>query len=219
MALTGAEYLLVVQHDLPFMRKVDLASILDFMRHDRGIRHVRFNLRKNLPEGQDAMTTRRGVKILEDRTHFFGQYESDSKYSVPLVKTLAWSDNNFLCPRWYLKEIILAPIGRLKMAPEWAMNGLNSPATHEILGTFVAGRLGDPPVISHTDGRNSSPGDFEEAKHHSRYFKIRRFLASASSPFSFWRRFISLILFRARISYVSRRAQRMWGRALGPGEC
>ncbi len=218
VTLTAAEYLLVVQHDLPFVRRVDLASILDFMRHESTIRHVRFNLRKNVPEGQDAMTTRRAGKIVEDRSHFFGQYESDSKHSVPLVATLAWSDNNFLCPRWYLKEIVLAPIGTLRMAPEWAMNGLNSPETHKILGTFVAGKLGDPPVISHTDGRNSSAGDLEEKKHHSRYFKIKSPLASASSPFSFWRRFISLILFRAKISYVSSRAQHLWGRPLGPGE-
>lgn len=215
VTLTAAEYLLVVQHDLPFVRKVDLASILDFMRHDRGIRHVRFNLRKNLPEGQDAMTTRRGEKILEDRTHFFGQYESASKYSVPLLKTLAWSDNNFLCPRWYLKEIVLAPIGKLSMAPEWAMNGLSSPATHEILGTFIAGTLGDPPVISHTDGRNSSPGDFEETKQHLRYIKITSILASASSPLSFGRRALSLILFRAKISLFSMKAQRLWGKCIG----
>ncbi|MDA8862979.1 hypothetical protein N9H87_02000 [Pontimonas sp.] len=213
--LTSAEFLLVVQHDLPFERTVDVRSILEFMQDEPGIRHVRFNLRTNLPQGQDAMTTLKAQKVTENRTDFFQQHESQSRYSVPLVRTLAWSDNNFLCPRWYLEKVILGPIGNLRMAPEWAMNGLNRPENHSILGTFIAGTIGDLPVISHTDGRNSSVGA-EYQTLVERSYGTRRWVGKVKAPFFFARRALSLIVFRAKIALVARRAQRLWRRPLGP---
>ena len=210
VSLTSAEYLVVVQHDLPFVRQIDLASILEFMRNDSGVRHVRFNLRKIEPEGQDAMTTFRGKKVVVDRSHFFGPYESASQNSVPLVRTLAWSDNNFVCSHWYLSEIILRPIGRLRMAPEWAMNGLSRPETHEILGTYVAGKYGDSPAIAHTDGRNSSASPSRGKKFPKEGPATSKIFSGARFLFSFGRRVASLLLFRAKVSYVTRRAKRMW---------
>ena len=134
---------------------------------------------------------------------------------MPLVRTLAWSDNNFLCPRWYLEKVILGPIGNLRMAPEWAMNGLNRPENHSILGTFIAGTIGDPPVISHTDGRNSSAGA-EYQTLVERSYGTRRWVGKVKAPFFFARRALSLIVFRAKIALVARRAQRSWRRPLGP---
>ena len=210
LSLTAAEHLVVVQHDLPFVREVDLTSILEVMRKDSGVRHVRFNLRKIEPWGQDAMTTFRGKTVVEDRTHFFGPYESTNQNSAPLVSTLAWSDNNFVCPHWYLREIILGPIGGWRIAPEWVMNVASRPETHEILGTFISGKLGDPPVIAHTDGRNSFPDIPSGKKGINERPKTSRNLSRALFRISFWKRAASLMLFRAKISLVTRRVQRKW---------
>lgn len=207
--LAEAEFLLVVQHDLPFVRKVDLRSIMEFIRDEPEIRHVRFNLRKNTALGQDAMATFKAQKETEDRSDFFRQYESTSQHAIPLVRTLAWSDNNFVCPRWYLEKVVLGPIGSLRMAPEWAMNHLSRPENHRILGTFVAGSLGDPPVISHTDGRNSSVGaDCGETV--KRRVRTTRGGAKVIAAFVFAKRALSLIFFQTKIALVSRRAQRVW---------
>lgn len=160
LAEVQTDYVLVVQHDLPFVQDIDLDALVHAMQSEPNFKHVRFNLRSNHPAGQDAMTTRRAGTLVEDRSYFFQQRFGPPPSRLPLVQTLSWSDNNFVCSTRYLSDTILRPIGRFKVAPEWVFNNLGTPENHSHLGTYVFGKLESPPTIEHTDGRRSgrNPG-------------------------------------------------------------
>lgn len=150
-----SEFCLVVQHDMPFICRVNISELVEQMKVSAEVKHVRFNLRRNIPEGADAWFTLKSKGLHIDRREFFTEWISKNGGSeVKLVKTLCWSDNNHLCRTSYLKETILRPIGDARIAPEWAMNRLGMIENHKFLGTYVFGSLGDSPVIGHSDGKN-----------------------------------------------------------------
>lgn len=203
-----SDYVLVVQHDLPFIRDVNLDEVIHAMECDPGLKHIRFNLRSNHPAGQDAMTTRRGGRVVEDRSFFFQQRFGPPPNPLPLVQTLSWSDNNFVCSTRYLSQTILRPIGAFRVDPEWVFNLLGTEKNHAQLGTYVFGELGSPPAIRHTDGRravrNAAAEPTRIKSEHQFIWRIRRATG--------------LLLHRTKVASLSLRAQSQINRSKRRGE-
>ncbi|MDA8580182.1 hypothetical protein N9K72_04355 [Pontimonas sp.] len=192
----NTEYVLIVQHDLPFIRDLDLDAIIAAMRREPKLKHVRFNLRSNFPDGQDGGTTRNRGRVEEDRQWFFQQHIGPLPDRLPFIRTLSWSDNNFICSAEYLSQTILGPIGASRVAPEWVFNSLGTEENHEVLGTYVFGAVGDPPAIRHTDGRHrgqSRPLPSTKSANRRIFWTIRRA--------------IQLELHRAKINMLHFKAQ------------
>jgi hypothetical protein len=137
------EFVLVVQHDLMFIKSINLDSYLTLMRLNSNVKHLRFNIRPNTRRGWDA-----GDK---DRYDSFGEVP----VKPPICKTLAWSDHNHLTRTDYYKKIVFPLVGPLRTFPESVLNQISSRDTHSIFGTFIAGPLGESAAITHLDGSNS----------------------------------------------------------------
>lgn len=153
-------WVLVVQHDFEFVEDVDLSPVLSMMNHNPDVKHLRFNKNPQTVVDWDAALEYR--HRVRSRREFvkesvrFGATDNP----VPVVRTLAWSDNNYLCSRDYLVNTVFRLTGALRVPPEHVLNPLGTPENHEILGTFIYGRLDGPPVIKHLDGRRSLGSDF-----------------------------------------------------------
>jgi len=157
----STEYVLVMQHDLPFIKSVDLDQAMSLMDSHPQVKHLRFNKRRNEPDAWDAVDAKFRKKVIRRDRFFFEQEFRVNGQLVPLVRTLAWTDQNFLCRKSYFDTVVGPLVGRFKCFPERIINPQNSPDTHEILGTYVWGHIGDDPVIRHADGqertRRTSP--------------------------------------------------------------
>ena len=205
----STSHVLVVQHDLPFIRSFDVELLRMQMAQNPKIKHLRFNLRDNLPAGQDLVTTRRKGTEHIDRSHFFLELEQNEKHTYPIIQTLNWSDNNYLCPTAYLKETILPPLSGHAVSPEWVYNTLGTPEHHPKLGTYIFGGINDAAAITHLDGRNhnatrSTDGDFigSSNRRNSRIVRLLKLLRRA------W----SHELFTIRVGLLRARALRHLGR-------
>lgn len=154
MKWVNTEFVLVIQHDLEFVRDVDLLSLVRAMNLHPQIGHVRFNKKPRTIIDWDAEYEYRNK--IRSRRDFIQEVEiSDGNVVHHLVRTLAWSDNNYLCRKSYLTEIVFALTGKMKVPPEHVLNPLGTPSNHRILGTYIYGQIDEPPFISHLDGRNA----------------------------------------------------------------
>lgn len=164
----STEMVLVVQQDMPFVRPVNILGAVDVLRRNQGPRHIRFNLRSNLPSGWDSA----GHSLLgfrSSRSNFFKEtcYAS-SHGKLRMVRTLAWSENNYLTTTRYLKGVVI-PLSAKTNSLESGLNSLGSPHRHSVLGTFVYGAHGSEPAIKHLDGRNlkSAPSSRQVSELHT----------------------------------------------------
>ena len=136
-----SKYILVIQHDLPFIKKFDIQKVIYDMDENTDIKYVRFNKRKNIKTGFDSLN------------HLFGLQVKQINYTY--TRTPAWSDNNHLCLTGYYTDIVM------KECPDgWTMEGKlhgknKNEEIHKKYGTYLFGELNHPQVIEHTDGRNS----------------------------------------------------------------
>jgi len=207
-----SEYVLVLQHDMPFIQRVDLARLIDQMDSYPEIRHVRFNLQQNVASGADARYTYKRLGYNQDRSYYFEPWKPPcAGEHIPVIKTLCWSDNNHVCKRDYLLNIVLKPIGRLRMAPEWPMNRASTDSYHEVLGTYVIGSIGDQAVIAHSDGRQTpSKVPNSGTKWSLRILGGHKAKTHRSRPrivTEIWRTFHDL-----RVDFVVQRTRRIWDR-------
>ena len=134
-----SKYLLVVQHDLPFVKQIDIQKIIEDMNENQNIKYIRFNKRKNIKIGFDSVND------------IFGEQQKQKNYIY--TKTPAWSDNNHICLTQYYKDIIMkeCPDG---YPMESKFQGKINKKTHKKYGTYLFGELNHPKIIRHTDGRN-----------------------------------------------------------------
>lgn len=150
-----SRYVLVIQHDFEFIESVDLGSVISMMDKNPDVKHLRFNKNPQTVVDWDAeleyRTMRRSRRHFIEETLRYGASENP----VPVVRTLAWSDNNYICTKDYLENIVFRLTGRLRVPPEHVLNPLGTPQNHRILGTFIYGKLDAPPVIKHLDGRTT----------------------------------------------------------------
>lgn len=143
--LCSTEFILVVQHDLPFIKEIDLQKTINAFKSDDAIKHMRFNREINEPYEFDCQP--------KNRAKYFRQLKNKNE-DFFYIKTFAWSDNNHLCKLEYYNVLIKKLIGNRKLPPEHILNKVSSKTTQPILGNFIYGKIGDSAAIKHLDARS-----------------------------------------------------------------
>ena len=89
-----SEYVLVIQHDMPFLDKgIDINKIMEDMKSNPKMKHVRFNRRRNIPRGFDG-----------ENKNLFGNQIKANNYTY--TSTGGWSDNNHICLASYYRNVV-----------------------------------------------------------------------------------------------------------------
>lgn len=137
----NSKYILVIQHDFPFIRKFNIQKVIYDMEENNNLKHVRFNKRKNIKVASDA------------RNDLFGLQIKQENYTY--TRTPSWSDNNHLCLTQYYTDIVMkeCPDG-CPMEHKLIRKNKNE-ELHKKYGTYLFGELNHPQVIKHTNGRNT----------------------------------------------------------------
>jgi GTP:adenosylcobinamide-phosphate guanylyltransferase len=134
-----SDYMLIVQHDLPFIQDINISNIIQDMINIPEMKHVRFNKRRNTKVGSDALND------------LFGKHMKGINYTY--TRTPSWSDNNHICKPIYYTDIVFKYGGH--KFPELSLyNKSTTEAAHSMYGTYLYGPLNHPAVIHHTDGKN-----------------------------------------------------------------
>jgi hypothetical protein len=150
MARIDTPYLLFHEHDWEVTRPVDVDGILQTFENWPQVHHIRLNVRTNVRTGWD----------------FVLEADKESR-PVPLLRTSSWSSNPHFARVSYYRSSILP---RLTNSPDGGAASFEGPifraavadiraqgfeSSHQNWGTFVYGSFGDPPIVSHLDGRMS----------------------------------------------------------------
>lgn len=155
-----SKYVLLVQHDFPFITEIDFNSIIEDMDNNPELKHIRFNKRVNRQQGMDWIC--RNFQIFNTR-NIVGNYS--------YMSTLNWSDNNHISPSDYYRNFVF-PNTRNRSYMEHQLlhkqrilaenSDENNPddvskvlSEHDRFGTYIFGQYDDPPTILHTDGREA----------------------------------------------------------------
>jgi hypothetical protein len=130
------EFVFLVQHDISFLRFVDIAKVIEDMRANPQLKHVRFNKRRN--------TRKRGDYNL-------GKKRVDANYKY--ISTPQWSDQNHICTVDYFKNEILTRVnkGFMEHTMRRKVRG-----KHGVFGTYLFGDHNDPSATCHLQGRHES---------------------------------------------------------------
>lgn len=137
----NSKYILIIQHDLPFIEKFDIEKVMYDMNENNNIKYVRFNKRKNTKCGFDALNDLFGLQI-KQKNYIY-------------TRTPAWSDNNHLCLTRYYTDIVMkeCPDG---LPMEKKLHGKNkNEELHKKYGTYLFGELNYHQIIKHTDGKGT----------------------------------------------------------------
>ena len=141
------EFVLIVQHDLPFISKIEIGKCMSAFQNNDLLKHLRFNRENNFPYEFDL--------IPKSRKKYFREVSfQTSKGALQMIKTLAWSDNNHLCRRSYYLDIVSKIVKNRRIPPEHALNKSSDRITTKFLGTYIYGEIGRSPCIMHLDGRS-----------------------------------------------------------------
>ena len=134
-----SKYILVIQHDLPFVREFNIKKVIEDMQENPNIKYVRFNTRKNIKTGFDEIN------------NLFGLQQKQKNYTY--TRTPAWSDQNHICLTEYYNNIVMKEC-KNGVFMEQILQGKNKDEnTHKKYGTFLYGELNHPQMIHHTNGR------------------------------------------------------------------
>lgn len=143
MSYVKTKYILVLQHDLPFIRKFDINTVIADMELNPQLKHIKFFKKgdKN-PKNVDSLAW-------DLKNSLFGQ-EVQARHNT-YTRTPAWSDQNHICLTAYYKEIVLpeCPDGTIMEA---TLNNVVNESNHEKYGTYLMGSRNDGEYIKHTDG-------------------------------------------------------------------
>ena len=138
--ILNTKYVLIVQHDLPFIENINIDTIMSDMNENPKIKHVRFNKRKN-------------IKIIFDGINdLFGEEINCKNHTY--TRTPGWSDNNHLSLKTYYSELILKECLDGKPMEEQIHGKSFDEETHLKWGTYLFGKNNDGPYINHIDGKN-----------------------------------------------------------------
>lgn len=141
-ARIASKYALVIQHDLPFVRKFDIQKVMEDMEENPGIKYVRFNKRSNIKTEFDAFND------------LFGFQQIQKNYTY--TRTPAWSDNNHLCLTSYYTDIVLKECDNGGPMEKILHGKITDIESHEKYGTYLFGPLEQKRFIKHTDGRKTT---------------------------------------------------------------
>ncbi len=140
-----SEYVLIVQHDMPFYEKeINIHKIMEDMDRNPKLKHVRFNKRSNIPRGFDG-----------ENKALFGKQEKEKNYTY--TRTGGWSDNNHICLASYYRKIVF-PRCKPRGFMEKFLNGTHKRGSgnnkmNPIFGTYLYGPRKQEPQIWHKNGR------------------------------------------------------------------
>jgi hypothetical protein len=137
----NTEYVLIIQHDLPFIKSFNIEKVIQDMESEPKIKHVRFNKRNNIKQGFDSLN------------HLFGEETKLTNYTY--TRTPGWSDNNHLCHVDYYRCLVLEECGEGKFMESVLHGKCVDEKTHAKYGTYIFGELNEDAYIKHTDGRFS----------------------------------------------------------------
>jgi len=133
------KFVLILQHDLPFIRKVpDLSKILEDINAIPELKHIRFNRLKNKPN-------------MCDQYWLFGKQQVSIHNTY--TQTPGWSDNNHLCLTSYYKDLILKECPDGSFMEISLLGKIYDETSHKKYGTYLFGAYGEERYIGHLDGR------------------------------------------------------------------
>ncbi len=140
-----SEYVLIIQHDLPFLDKgIDINKVMEDMKSNPKMKHVRFNRKRNIPRGFDG-----------ENKNLFGNEIKANNYTY--TSTGGWSDNNHICLASYYRNVVFPrckPAGFMeKFLNGKHKGGSGHKESNHIFGTYLYGPKGENPVIWHKNGR------------------------------------------------------------------
>lgn len=137
----NTEYVLIIQHDLPFIRDFEIQKVIEDMKNNPELKHIRFNKREN-------------KKILSDSINdLFGKQLVSKNYTY--TRTPSWSDNNHLCRSDYYRDIILSECKNGKPMESYLIKKSKTEDIHNRYGTYLFDEINKPAYIKHIDGRNN----------------------------------------------------------------
>jgi hypothetical protein len=157
MDMVDTKYVLVLQHDIHIRRAIPLYKLVSLVEKYPRIKHLRFNVRKNLP------TFMWWDGYQKDGKSIFAEEVYDG---VKVCVTPAWSDQNHLATKEYYDTVVFPDCtnsdGELIYDfMENRMNGLCH-HNHSRYGTYIYDAYGAPRTSRHSDGRKSSPEKDED---------------------------------------------------------
>lgn len=135
----NTEYALIIQHDLPFIRDFEIVKIINDMKNNPELKHIRFNKRRTLKVGYDALND------------LFGKQIISQNYSY--TRTPGWSDNNHLCRSDYYIDIILKECKDGKPMESYLFKKIETEEIHNKYGTYIFDEINKPAYINHINGR------------------------------------------------------------------
>ena len=137
----NSKYILVVQHDLPFIKAFDIQKVIQDMEENNLIKHVRFNHRENVKENFDGIN------------NLFGRQVRQTNYTY--TRTPGWSDRNHICLKSYYTNVVMKECPDGAFMEQKLQGKITNTWRHDKYGTYLFGELEHEPMIKHTDGRNS----------------------------------------------------------------
>ena len=134
----NTEYVLIIQHDLIFIRSFRVSKIIEDTITNTELKHIRFN--KRITE-----------KIKSDSLNdLFGKQIISKNYTY--TRTPSWSDNNHLCKTEYYKNIVLEECNDGKPMEYYLINKSKNEEIHNKYGSYIFDCLNSLPYIFHLDG-------------------------------------------------------------------
>lgn len=140
LKLVKSEFVLVMQHDLKFhKRPIPIMNVIEDMRENPCLKHIRFNKRCNRPTNCDS---------------HFGLFGKEIKAkNFTYTRTPAWSDNNHICPTKYYNEVVMKICKNGKPMEQFLLTKSKNEKIHEKFGTYLFGPIEDRAYIRDLDGR------------------------------------------------------------------
>lgn len=135
----NTEYVLIIQHDLPFVREFEIEKVIQDMKINPELKHIRFNKRANIKEKFDALNDLFGKQIISQNYTY--------------TRTPGWSDQNHLCHSSYYRDIILKECNDGKYMESYLHGKSKTEELHNKYGTYLFGEIDKPAYIKHIDGR------------------------------------------------------------------
>ena len=137
----ATDYVLIIQHDLPFVRDFEIEKVIDDMKHTAELKHIRFNKRANIKAVSDALNDLFGKKI--------------KSHNYTYTRTPSWSDNNHLCSSEYYRDVILKECKDGKPMESYLIEKSTTEEIHNHYGTYIFDEIDKPAYIKHIDGANN----------------------------------------------------------------
>ena len=137
----NTEYVLIIQHDLPFIKGFEIEKVIDDMKNNPELKHIRFNKRANIKAASDALND------------LFGKQIKSQNYTY--TRTPSWSDQNHVCRSDYYRDIILKECNDGKYMESYLIERSKTEEIHNKYGTYIFDEINKPAYIHHIDGRNN----------------------------------------------------------------